>query len=114
MQRGTGTCRVKYDQPGGGSVGSARQVVERVSARKAAQRIAFGSVAGKTHGAADFRVSAHSSSGLRVFFAARGSCTVTRATVHITSAGTCTLTASQRGNANYNAAPSVRHSFKVA
>ena len=114
MKSGTGTCRVKYDQPGGGSVGSARQVVERVSARKAAQRITFGGLAHKTYGAADFRVSAHSSSGLRVSFAARGSCTVRRATVHITSVGTCTLTASQRGNANYRAAPRVRHSFKVA
>ena len=65
-------------------------------------------------GATDFRVSAHSSSGLRVSFAAHGSCTVTGATVHITSAGTCTVTASQRGNANYKAAPSVRHRFKVS
>lgn len=114
MKSGTGTCRVTYDQPGGGSVGSARLVVEHVSARKAAQRITFGGLAGKTYGAADFRVSAHSSSGLRVSFAARGSCTVKRASVHITSAGTCTLTASQRGNANYKAAPRVRRSFEIA
>ena len=114
MKSGTGTCRVTYDQPGVGSVGSARQVVERVSARKAAQRITFGGPARKTYGAADYRISAHSSSGLRVSFAARGSCTVRRATVHITSVGRCTLTASQRGNANYRAAPRVRHSFKVA
>jgi hypothetical protein len=47
MKSGTGTCRVKYDQPGGGSVGSARQVVERVSARKAAQRITFRGLAAR-------------------------------------------------------------------
>jgi hypothetical protein len=113
MKSGTGRCRVRYDQPGGGSFGTAR-VVESVSARKAAQRIRFGALAGKTYGTADFRVRASASSGLRVSFAARGSCTVRGTTVHITSAGSCTLTASQRGNANYNAAASVSQSFTIA
>jgi hypothetical protein len=34
--------------------------------------------------------------------------------VHITGAGSCTLTASQGGNGNYNAAPDVERSFSIA
>ena len=59
-------------------------------------------------------VSATASSGLAVSFAASGSCTVTTATVHLTGAGACTVTASQAGNANYNAAPPVSQTFSIA
>ena len=34
-------------------------------------------------------------------------------TVHIASAGTCTIRASQAGNANYNAAPNVDRTFTI-
>ena len=34
--------------------------------------------------------------------------------VHLTAAGSCTITASQAGNANYNAAPDVDHTFAIA
>src|SRR5207247_9038941 len=35
-------------------------------------------------------------------------------TVHITGAGSCTITASQAGNATYNPAPDVPQSFSIA
>jgi alpha-tubulin suppressor-like RCC1 family protein len=114
MRSGTGTCRVSYAQPGSGSFGSARQLIESVGARKATQRITFGALAAKTYGAADFRVRATASSGLRVSFAARGTCRVRGTRVHLTSAGSCTLTASQRGNANYTAATPVSRRFTIA
>ena len=46
-------------------------------------------------------------------FAANGSCSVKGAKVHLKSAGTCTLTASQSGNTNYNPAKPVAREFKV-
>ena len=46
-------------------------------------------------------------------FAASGNCTVSGSTVHLTSAGSCTITASQAGNANYNAAADVPQSFTI-
>jgi chitinase len=36
------------------------------------------------------------------------------ATVHLTGAGSCTVTASQHGDANYKAAPNVLRSFSIA
>jgi chitinase len=68
----------------------------------------------KRFGDGDFTVSASASSGLAVSFSASGNCTVAGATIHVTSAGSCTLTASQDGNANYNAAPDVSRTFQIA
>ena len=36
------------------------------------------------------------------------------ATVHLTAAGSCTITASQPGNANYNPASNVSRTFLIA
>jgi hypothetical protein len=68
----------------------------------------------KTFGDADFNVSATATSGLTVSFDATGKCTVSGNTVHITGAGSCTITASQSGNANYNAAPNAPQGFTIA
>jgi chitinase len=81
---------------------------------KLSQTIAFGALASKTYGDADFSVSATASSGLAVAFAAAGNCTVTGSTVHLTSAGSCTVTASQAGDVNYNAATPVSQTFSIA
>jgi hypothetical protein len=76
MTSGSGMCLVKYDQSGDDVYNPAQQVVESVAAQKAEQRIAFGTLANKTYGAPDFRVTATASSGLAVSFAASGSCRV--------------------------------------
>jgi uncharacterized repeat protein (TIGR01451 family) len=81
---------------------------------KASQTITFGALADKTFGDADFNVSATATSGLAVSFGATGACTVTGNTVHITGGGSCTLTASQGGDSNYNAAADVPQSFNIA
>jgi hypothetical protein len=67
-----------------------------------------------------FVVSASSDSGLVVSFASTTTdvCTVdapgtSPATVSIVSGGTCTLVASQGGNANYNPAPTVERSLSI-
>jgi hypothetical protein len=113
MTSGTGTCTVTYDQPGDSNWNPAPQVVETVTAQKAAQTITFGALSNKTFGDADFNVSATASSGLTVSFGASGQCTIAGNTVHITGAGSCTITASQAGNSNFSAAPDVPQSFTI-
>ena len=61
------------------------------------QTITFAGISNKTYGDPDFDVSATASSGLAVSFSASGNCTVSVNTVHITGAGSCTVTASQAG-----------------
>jgi hypothetical protein len=81
---------------------------------KANQIVTFGALGSKVFGDPDFGVSATASSGLPVSFAAGGQCTVSGNTVHITGAGSCTITASQGGDSNYNPAPSVPQGFNIA
>jgi len=81
---------------------------------KVNQTITFGALTEKTLGDPDFTVSASSDSGLAVSFAASGNCTVSNAVVHITGAGSCTITASQIGDATFSAAAEVPRSFDIA
>ena len=78
------------------------------------QTITFGPLGNKKYGDRDFTVSARASSGLPVSFAARGRCTLSGAIVHLTGVGSCTITASQPGDATYNAAPDVSRTFSIA
>ncbi len=83
---------------------------------KASQSISFGSLSGRVVGESDFSVSATASSGLAVVFSSStpGVCTVSGSTVHSVAAGTCTIVASQAGDAVYEAASSVSRSFGVS
>jgi hypothetical protein len=81
---------------------------------KTDQTITFGPLGDKTYGDPSFGVSATASSGLPVSFNASGNCSISGSTVTITSAGSCTVKASQGGNSNYNPAPDVSQSFKIA
>ena len=60
----------------------------------------------------DFTIGATASSGLAVELSATGGCVVTGATVHVTGPGTCAITASQGGDADYAAAPDVTRTFR--
>ncbi len=109
-----GSCTITASQPGDSNYNPAPDVPQTFSIAKADQTITFGALAGKIFGDADFAVSATASSSLTVTFAPSGNCTLAGSTVHITGAGSCTITASQTGNANYNAAPDVPQSFSIA
>jgi alpha-tubulin suppressor-like RCC1 family protein len=111
---GAGSCAVTASQGGNASYNAAPDVSQTFAIAKAGQTITFGPLANKTYGAPNFSVSALSSSGLAVSFEASGNCTVSGATVHLTGAGSCTLTASQSGNGNYNAAPAASRTFSIA
>jgi photosystem II stability/assembly factor-like uncharacterized protein len=81
---------------------------------KADQTIDFPPISTVTFGAAPFTPNATASSGLPVSFAATGDCDVNAGQVEITGAGSCTVTASQAGNTDFNAAPDVQQSFDIA
>lgn len=84
------------------------------------QTITFDPIADKTYGASDFLISPTSDSGLTVSLAvsATSTCTLSSATspatVHITGAGTCAITASQAGNSQYLAADPVEQDFLIS
>jgi hypothetical protein len=78
------------------------------------QTITFAPPPGTTFGDPPFTVAATASSGLPVSFTTTGTCTNAGATVTITGAGSCTITASQGGNAAYQAAPDVQHVVSIA
>ena len=85
---------------------------------KASQTINFPAIADKTFGDAPFAVSATGGASANpvTFIAGGGSCAsggTNGATVAITGAGTCTVTADQAGNANYDAATSVLQTFQI-
>lgn len=79
------------------------------------QTITFNPLLDKQLGDAPFSLSATASSGLPVSFASLTTsiCTVSGNSVTLLSSGTCTIQATQPGNASFNAAPPVAQSFAV-
>jgi len=82
---------------------------------KGAQTITFGPLPLKTVGNAPFTLTATSTSGLAVSYSSSNLAvaTINGATVTIVGAGTTTITASQGGDANYNAASTVTQALTV-
>jgi len=81
---------------------------------KATQSISgFLPIPDHVYGDPSFALSATATSGLPVDFSATGNCTFERGKVFITGAGSCTITASQPGNANWVAAADVPQTFTI-
>jgi hypothetical protein len=78
------------------------------------QTITFAELPNRVFGEQPFAVEAAASSGLVVTFTASGACSIIEATVTLTGAGTCTITAHQEGSAAFQAAEPVSRSFAVA
>ena len=116
---GAGSCTITASQPGDGAYGPATPVARAFSIAKASQAISFATLTAKKMGDPDFTIKASSSSGLPVGFSATGSCAVapsglaSQATVHLIGAGSCTITASQPGSGNFNAANPVARTFGI-
>ncbi len=100
---------------GGGSVSSSAIDPTIVTAQPAAQTITFASPNDVSFGIAPFLLSATASSGLPVAFASttQSVCTISASTLTVVSVGTCTVIATQAGNASFAAAPPVSGSFNV-
>lgn len=90
-----------------------REVI--ISSVKCNQTITFGALSSKTYGDASFSLNATASSGLPVTYTSSNSsvATVSGNTVTITGAGSTTITASQTGNIDFFAAPSVPQTLTV-
>jgi|GEM_PF-2378612 len=116
---GPGTCRININQAGNASYNAAPQVQVTFAVGKAGQTITFLSTApaSVTVGDAAYVVSASATSGLQVSFgiasASAGVCTLSGTSVTFIAGGTCTIIASQGGNANYNQAPPAQQEITV-
>ena len=108
-----GTCNITSTQAGNATYYAAGDVAKSF-AIKGAQTITFNQPADLTLGN-NVDLTATASSGLAVSFTSNtpAICTVAGATVTSQSAGTCTITASQGGNASFYAAGNVAKSFNV-
>jgi hypothetical protein len=111
---GAGRLTIRASQSGDEKNNAATAVDRSFTVSKANQTISFGTLNDKTFGDTDFALSATASSNLTVSFAANGNCTVNGVNVHLLGAGQCTLTASQTGNDDYIAAPSMDQTFAIA
>ncbi len=116
---GAGTCTILADQAGSAGYHPAPQAQQSFSIGRASQAISFSSTppVPAAVGDPDYAVAASASSGLPVTFAAApasaGICSVSGSTVSLVGAGTCTVVASQGGNAVYDPADPVQQSFTV-
>ena len=115
MTSGTGDCTLTASQPGDANYNPATDVERTVAAAKAGQTITFVQPASPAVYGTSFTVAPTASSGLPVTLVASGSCSNTGFDVTMTSGtGDCTLTASQPGDANYNAATNVERTVAAA
>lgn len=110
-----GICTIRADQAGNTNYAAASQVSQSFNVTPGVNTITFGTLPDRALGSGSFTVSATASSGLTVTFASATSsiCSVSGTTVNLLAVGLCTITASQSGNANYQAATSVNQSFNI-
>ena len=110
-----GTCTIQATQGGNANYAAAAPVNQSFQVTQESQTIIFGALSNQALGTAPFTLSATASSGLAVSFASTtpAVCTVFGTTATLVNVGTCTIQATQAGNANYAAATPVNQSFQV-
>jgi uncharacterized protein (TIGR03437 family) len=110
-----GLCIIAASQPGNADFLAALSVTESFTVIAATQSISFPAPANVGLGSAPFFLAATASSGLPVAFTSStlSVCTVSGTLATTEALGTCTITATQPGNANYLSAASVTQSFIV-
>ncbi|MDE2501667.1 MAG: hypothetical protein KGL18_01635, partial [Burkholderiales bacterium] len=113
-----GTCTLDASQSGNSTYAAAKDVVVSITVAPAplAQTISFASPGDQTLGTTPAALVASASSGLPVTLTSTTTpvCTVSGDTLTLVAAGSCSLTASQPGDATYAAATPVTVSFGVA
>jgi hypothetical protein len=118
---GAGTTAITTSQGGNANYNAAPSVSQTLVVNKNSQTITFNELPTKTFGNSPFDLTAIASSGLPVNFSSSDNSVATVSdpendhtwTVNITGAGTCTITASQPGNATYAGAADVSGTFTV-
>jgi hypothetical protein len=113
-----GTCTIRATQAGDSNWLAATPVDRGFQVTQGSQTITFNPLPNQPMGTAAFGVSATASSGLAVSFNSQTPtvCTATGAngaTITLVQVGTCTVQATQAGNADYTAAAPVPQTFTV-
>ena len=118
-----GLCAINASQPGDSNYNAAVTVSQSFNISKAHQFIQFGAAptvsitqsGGITASSASAAISVTATSGLPVSLTAKtpNICSITGNIVTGITAGTCTISATQAGNANYHAAAQVSQAFPV-
>ena len=108
-----GICTIVATQAGNANYNAAT-VTQNITIGKGTQTLTFGAAPAITVGNAG-TVSATADSGLAASFSSSTTdvCTVNESNVTGITAGTCTIAATQAGNANYNAATAVTRNFTI-
>lgn len=112
---GAGTTTITASQPGDGVYAAADSRVRQLTVTKRLQTITFPVIPVKTLGDADFPTGATINSPLTINYTSSNPAvaTVSGGVIHIVAAGTTTITASQLGDSNYEAATSVSRTLTV-
>jgi hypothetical protein len=113
---GSGTCSITASQAGNSNYLAAVNVVRTFGILKATQSISFTTPSAMTVGGSNQTVAPSASSSLTVTLTSTttGICTVAGFVITAVSPGTCSITASQAGNTNYQAAANVTRTFAVS
>ena len=113
--RAAGTCTILAAQAGNISYNAAASVSRSFIVVKANQTITFAALANQSYGVAPFTINATASSALPVAFASLTlvTCTISGSTVTLAEQGTCSIRATQAGDASFAAAAAVDRSFTV-
>lgn len=106
----SGTCTVQATVPA--TSGYAAGTLTKTFQVKLAQSISFNEIPAQSL-PGPVLVAVTSSSGLNVSLTAQGSCSVSGKVVTFLAIGSCTLVASQAGNANYGSAQHVSRTFAI-
>ena len=111
-----GSCTITATQGGNASFQPAAPVSRTFTVAKATQTVTFAALSAKLLGAPPFTVDARADSDLTVAFTVgpTDACTIAGSVVTMTTAGTCTVTAHQDGNSDFEAAPPVSRTFAIA
>ncbi|MCU0832094.1 MAG: hypothetical protein MUC58_11390 [Rhizobiaceae bacterium] len=111
-----GTCTIDATQGGDGNFNAATTVPQSFAIAKAAQTISFTGPAAQVFAPGRrVTVAATTNSGLAVTFSSTtpAVCTVAGTSVILVGPGTCSITAAQAGNGNFNAAAAVARAFSI-
>ncbi|WKK72595.1 hypothetical protein Q0F99_06580 [Rathayibacter oskolensis] len=112
---GSGTCTITADQAGDDRHAAAPHASQSIAVGLAAGTVSFGGDAptGAAVGGSSTPVIVRGPSSADPVLAASGACSVASGVVSYDSAGTCTLTLDQAGDARYGAAPQAVRTFEI-
>ncbi|MDI1256589.1 MAG: YDG domain-containing protein [Flavobacterium sp.] len=104
---GVGTTVITASQTGNSNYNAAANATQSLTVNKADQTITFNVLTDKTTADGTFSLPLNASSGLPISYTSSNTAvaTISGNTVTIVGSGATTITASQSGNENYNAAP---------